>query len=246
MAIDVMPSQLSREVGPALCDVIDEENKMLDARHAAFLRANLFRKTFIDSSSKDEIDQAQRYLELRQADCQTIADNFALFVHEDFIDKLNSLDLGKTKHPNDFSELEKLRNEYCDLGYALKDQGIIDGELPRDKSGLTLHFRRPANHNPDFVIGERNRPLIKVDLLTANDTSTITIAKRMTFAMRIEDCLEIFNATGSTKENDPRLLEVVEPLLDKDFNKIMITPIPKIYPVRTVYYGTAKPAVEEA
>jgi hypothetical protein len=215
--------------------VIDAQNDAIDLSHEHHFFANLMTTEFWKTLADGEFANFHNEFNADLAGRETIADIFALFVDEKYAGKLNSLDLGKTKRPNDEAEIIRLREQYRQLREALKQAGVTEDELSRDEAAIVYRFHAPSNNDPEYIIGARERTLIEAKQAVADGVLEYDLKKRMTFAMTANDFRRMRNATDSKSQNDPQIGLVLEPLLDGV--DVPMSPRPTVYPIRTVYYA---------
>lgn len=215
--------------------VVDAENFIIDARSAAHNLANLFDT----SASKDILyPEVHKYVFMRQYENRpTMFGRLALFLSRDYFDYMNSMDLGKTAEAQNPQIINHMRDQYRRVR-AIAETRFGVKELPREASGRTMHFRNDALvtedidgttnvENPLWLIGERNRPLLRLGI----DGHNVTVSKRMTFALRSPIAYELADDDGRVR--DPEHMADLEEAFDRHD--------PAIVPIRTLYYVTKSP-----
>ena len=237
-----------------LHQIIETENNIIDARSDAFYAANLFdidalvAKGIYDVSQPDwsknsQFDELDRQFRAEHEACTTMSERLMLFLDERYLPYLSSLDLDKTRNALDHTKLDNMVEGYREMGQVAIRMGLTNAELPREKSGRTIHFRPPASIIEDkygllgsreWSVGVRNRPLLRFKVKADDEKYRITIPKRMTFAIPTPLMLELTEGgamRGSTRTiHDQNSMEYLENMLDEHDSQIV--------PIRTLYYVT--------
>jgi len=231
-----------RVISHELKDITEVENEVIDARSREHFAANLFNTRAVELTD-DEYQELRRRFEADYAECQSMVECLALFLDDEYFYYLNSLDLAKAKIPSD-EILGQFRNEYREVRDTFMDAGVIEGELGREESGRTIHFRTDALSHEDYqsrheieykwLIGERNRPLIQF----RHNGYMVTILKRMTFAADAEYVQKHHLANEVGRVVTPEATKIMEKALDLGD--------PAIHPIRTLYYVKKSPIEDDS
>jgi|GEM_PF-4768909 len=156
----------------------------------------------------------------------------ALFLDEEFLDSVYTLDLLFVENPENLDELALAKEQYIETRANLQQAGICEDELPRD-GNTRFNFLPLSNmehndtplYNSKNVVGTRNRNLI----VFAYRDKIISIKKRMVFLAESHKLNGLFNEYGHVETSQQS--EALQALIDTEDESIT--------PLDTVYYVTA-------
>lgn len=208
--------------------MVRHENETIDWRKAGH-EINIFKQKNLNEAESTRLTELKVQFLERLAGCNTIAERFALFMDEEYADDIYTLDLGETQQAGSHDAVEAIKSEYHELERMLVEQGVIEGEQPRNAAKRTVHFAK-SNH-PDYYQVTRNRTLFCFE----QGDRKISVSKRMTFL------LDKSVVPAESNPLDPKHNGRVHVALTQ---KLIDTQAEAVVPVRTVYFAASKPLKE--
>lgn len=219
---------------------LDELSKTENELHEA-KRAHVLRDRFLhDDYSPREgafLDLHARFMTEKRG--KNFGERFAMAVSDDYLGKVRVVELSSTDHdlvPPGGS----YKDPYRDLLQWLVGHGIVETEIPVEKSGRTFSVKRCPLQVPhgvkERVIVTRVRPLLLADMVNESGTTlNFEIMKLSVFAMMKEQLEALYARYGvsPSEEWSESMMQHVEDLLNLSDQTSMHRVIHKI---RTGYY----------
>lgn len=171
-------------------DVRASENKVEEAWRERFLAEHLFHDSFSAETAALSPYDGIRYAELERAFLdekrgKNMGERFELAISDKYLGKIHIVELGNTTNPGVSGEVDGLKAEYRDLLGWMIQEGIVENEIPRQRSDRNVSLRAPAlrEARDQVQIMVRNRRLVKTTLEHEGGKLSIAIAKRMVFSL---------------------------------------------------------------
>jgi hypothetical protein len=184
MSIHTEPLENEEAILQALHDAINKTEDKL--RHDSFedllFHGHYITQNYTDFANIDEL-RAQFLAEKKERD---FAGRFDMALDPKYLGRIRVVELGLTTKPGENGEFDALKSEYMKLKDWMIQMGIIDDELPREKSGRFYEVSVEQSITMSRLIVARMRPLVSqtitvTDPLGGDKDVRIDIAKRMVF-----------------------------------------------------------------
>jgi hypothetical protein len=225
----------------ALTDRVREtENEYEERMTESVLADTLFHTEFVDevllNSPEDRIRLlALEHEFLEEKRGKNMGERFELALSDKYLGKIHVVELGKTTNPGATGEIDGLKDDYRMFLRWMIEHDVVEKELDRSESKRTIRCRQPriAEAAGQLVICERNRPLIRTNIIHDGARVDIAINKRMIFSLPAQTAVALKGRFQGDEIRDEQTLDFIE-------SYFLHHGSGGVRPIRTAYYLATK------